>query len=193
MGSRPDGASARRAALSGLVMSYEEDSMHEKLITPGGLARLTDELDRLRTSGRRQVAERIRTAMAADAVPDANPDYLAAREEQAFLEARIAKLEARLAAAEVAEPDPGNDVVDLGERVRLRDLETGKRLEYQLVGTLEANPTVGLVSAASPIGRALIGRRRGEVAVVEAPRGTRQLKILSVTQPGGDRPSASAT
>ena len=161
--------------------------MHETLITPGGLARLTDELDRLRTSGRRQVAERIRTAMATDAVADANPDYLAAREEQVFLETRIAKLEARLAAAEVAEPDPGNDVVDLGERVRLRDLETGKRLEYQLVGTLEANPAAGLVSAASPIGQALIGRRRGEIAVVEAPRGRRQLKILSVTQPAETR------
>lgn len=156
--------------------------MNETLITPAGLARLSDELERLRTSGRHEVAERIRVAMATDAVPDANPDYLDAREEQLQLELRIMKLEQRLADAEVAEPDAGNDVVDLGERVRLRDLDTGKRLEYELVGSLEANPAAGRISAASPIGRAVIGRRRGEIAVVEAPRGRRVLKILSVMQ-----------
>ena len=154
--------------------------MNEALITPGGLARLSDELEGLRTTGRREVAERIRVAMATDAVANANPDYLDAREEQLQLELRIMKLESRLAAVEVAEPNAGNDVVDLGERVRLRDLETGKRLEYELVGTLEANPTAGRISAASPIGQALMGRRRGEVAIVDAPRGRRRLKILSV-------------
>lgn len=156
--------------------------MNELLITPHGHARLSDELERLRTTGRREVAERIRAAMATDAVANANPDYLDAREEQLQLELRIMKLESRLAVAEVTEPDAANDVVDLGERVRLRDLDTGKRLEYELVGTLEANPTAGRISAASPIGRAVMGRRRGEIAVVDAPRGRRVLKILSVLQ-----------
>ena len=157
--------------------------MNETLITPNGLARLNDELDRLRTSERQRVTERIRVAKATDADANNNPDYQAAREEQEQLEVRIARLEHRLAVALVAEPDAANGVVDLGERVRLRDLKTGARHEYELVGTFEADPTVGQISAASPLGRALIGRRRGEVAVIQTPKGRRRLKILSVLQP----------
>jgi transcription elongation factor GreA len=160
--------------------------VNETLITPEGLARLSDELERLRTSGREAITERIRAAISTDADASANADYQAAREEQALLETRIARLERRLAAVQVAEPDAANDVVDLGERVRLRDLETGARLEYELVGSFEADPTDGRVSAASPLGQALIGRRRGDVAVVEAPTGQRRLRILTVAQPGTD-------
>jgi transcription elongation factor GreA len=117
-----------------------------------------------------------------DADANNNPDYQAAREEQEQLEARIARLEHRLAGALVAEPDAANGVVDLGERVGLRDLKTGARHEYELVGTFEADPTTGRISAASPLGQALIGRRRGEVAVIQTPKGRRRLKILSVMQ-----------
>jgi transcription elongation factor GreA len=67
--------------------------------------------------------------------------------------------------------------------VLLRDLESGASLEYELVGTLEADPTAGRISAASPIGRALLGRRPGEVAVVEVPKGRRRFEILAVGQP----------
>ena len=157
--------------------------MKETMITPGGLARLTDELERLKTTGRDEVTERIRQAFATDADPTANADYLAAREEQALLEARIARLEQRLGAAHVAEPDAGNGVVDVGERVRLRDLDTGARVVYELVGSLEGDPEAGRISAESPLGRALIGRRKGEVALVEAPKGRLQFKILAIEPP----------
>jgi transcription elongation factor GreA len=157
--------------------------MNETLITPAGLIRLTDELDRLRTLGRQEIAQRIRSAIATDADASANADYQAAREEQAILEAKIARLEQRLAAARVVEPDASNNILDLGERVRVRDLETGARHEYEVVGSLEADPTAGRISASSPLGQALIGRRRGDVAVVEAPKGQRCFTILSVTQP----------
>jgi transcription elongation factor GreA len=156
--------------------------MRETLITADGLARLSEVLEQLRTSGRREMTERIRTAISTDADFTANADYQAAREEQALLEARIERLERQLDAARVAAPDAANGVVDLGERVRLRDLETGKRLEYELVGTFEADPASGRISAESPLGRALLGRRKGEVAVVEAPRGQRQLRITSIAQ-----------
>jgi transcription elongation factor GreA len=155
----------------------------ETLITPAGLTRLADELERLRTSGREAITERIRASVSTDADAANNPDYQAAREEQGLLEARIARLERRLAAAVVAQPDAANDVVDLGERVRLRDLDTGARFEYELVGSLEADPTDGRISAESPLGQALMGRRRGEVAAFQAPRGQRLLKILTVMQP----------
>lgn len=155
--------------------------MRQTLITPTGLSQLQSELEELRTAGRQAVTDRVRTAILTDADASANADYQAAREEQMLLEARIARLEKRLAQAVVAEPDHANDVVDLGERVRLHDLETGAHLEYELVGSFEADPTAGRISAESPLGQALIGRHRGEVAAFQAPTGPRQLRILAVT------------
>ena len=125
---------------------HERREMTETLITPAGLARLSDELERLKTEGRGEVTERIRSAVSTDADVNANTDYLAAREEQAQLEYRIARLEQRLAAARIAEPDAGNGLVDVGERVRVRDLDTGRRHAYELVGALEADPAAGRVS-----------------------------------------------
>jgi transcription elongation factor GreA len=154
--------------------------MKEVLITAAGLARLTDELERLRTQGRDEIAERLRQAASTDADASANADYLAAREEQALLEAKIARLEQQLDAARLARPNAHNGVVDVGERVRLRDLDTGARHEYQLVGALEADPGAGRISVESPLGRAIVGRRRGEVAVVEAPIGQLRVRIMAI-------------
>ena len=165
---------------AGAVPGEDGAAMRETLITPAGLARLSDELERLETEGRREVTERIRRAAATDADVNANPDYLAAREEQALLEYKIARLAERLAAARLAEPDAGNGLVDVGERVRVRDLDTGRRHVYELVGALEADPAAGRVSVDSPFGRAIIGRRRGDVVVVEAPRGRIRVRILGI-------------
>jgi transcription elongation factor GreA len=157
--------------------------MKEMLITSAGLLRFGQELDRLKTVGRQEIADRLRRALAADADASASADYLAAREDQALLEGRIARLEQRLDAARVAEPDVQNGVVDLGERVRLRNLDTGAKHEYELVGSLEAEPAAGRISAESPVGRALLGRRRGDVALVEAPRGRLRLRIVALDVP----------
>jgi transcription elongation factor GreA len=157
--------------------------MKETLITTAGLARLSDEVERLRTKGRREVTERIRSAVSTDADVNANADYLAAREEQAQLEFRIARLEQRLAAARIAEPDAGNGLVDVGERVRVRDLGTGKRHVYELVGAHESDPAAGRVSVESPFGRAIVGRRRGDEVVVEAPKGRIRVRILGIDSP----------
>jgi transcription elongation factor GreA len=154
--------------------------MKETLITPAGFARLQEELERLKTSGRHEITERIRNAISTDADATANSDYLAAREEQALLEFRIARLEQRLDATRVAEPNARSGVVELGKRVRLRDLDTGTRHEYELVGALEADPAAGRISVESPLGRAVLGRRRGEEAVVEAPIGQVRIRILSI-------------
>lgn len=164
--------------------------MQDLLITAAGLDRLSQELELLRTEGRREIAERLRRSIATDANARENADYQAAREEQAQLEARIARLERQLLDARVAEPDGANGLVDVGERVRLRDLESGRRLEYELVGSIEADPFGGRISSESPLGRALLGRRRGDVAVVEAPRGRRHVEIVAVLEPGsaGSRP-----
>lgn len=154
--------------------------MHETLITPAGLARLEAELDRLRTAGRHEAAAELRQAATAGADLAESPEYHAAREQKARLETRIAQLEDRLASAHVAEPDDGNDVVDLGERVRLRNVDTGARVTYEIVGTFETDLTAGRISAASPVGRAVLGRRRGETALIETPGGQLRLKIVAI-------------
>jgi transcription elongation factor GreA len=153
------------------------------VITREGLARLTAELEDLRTNGRREIAERIRAAVLTNANVAESAEYHEARDDQATLERRIAVLEERIALAELADPDGTNGFVDVGERVGVRDIESGRRLQYELVGALEADVSRGRVSVLSPVGRALVGRKRGEIAVVDAPQGERRLKILSIVTP----------
>jgi transcription elongation factor GreA len=155
----------------------------ETVITPAGLARLNDELERLTGEGRREIAERLKRAVANETNHAENADYLAVRDDQLLLERRIAQLQERLLEAQLSEPDPENGRVDVGERVRLRALDSGKRLEVELVGRLEADPSSGRISIASPLGKALLGLRRGEIADVDAPRGKLRYKVLAVTTP----------
>jgi transcription elongation factor GreA len=157
--------------------------MVHTVITRDGLERLTDELEQLRTDGRQQIAERLRAAVSTNANVVESAEYHEARDDQATLERRIAVLEERIALAQLADPDGTNGLVDVGERVGVRDVESGRRVQYQLVGALEADASQGRVSVLSPVGRALVGRRRGDVAVVEAPQGEVRLKILSIVTP----------
>jgi transcription elongation factor GreA len=105
--------------------------MHGSLITKVGLARLRAELERLKTDGRRSVAERLKQAAGSQANRAENADYLQARSEQAVLEHRIAVLEQRLRSAQLVEPRLGNGRIDVGERVRVHDLTSGEQLELR--------------------------------------------------------------
>jgi transcription elongation factor GreA len=154
--------------------------MTQTLITRAGLVRSREELEHLTTTCRREVTERIRQAVSDDRNIVENGEYHDAREEQALLERQIAVLQERIAAAEVVDPDGENGVLDVGEDVLLRDLENGDEIRYHLVGSLEADPFAGRISAASPLGRALLGRGPGETAIVDAPGGRMQFRILDV-------------
>jgi transcription elongation factor GreA len=154
--------------------------MRETVITRDGLERLSAELARLSSEGRREIAGRLRHAAAGEANRVENADYLALLEAQALLERRIAVLEERLHTAQLVEPQPGNGRVDVGEWVRLRDLDSQERFEVELVGPLEADPAAGRISTASPLGEAILGLRRGQIAEVDAPRGRLRYKILAV-------------
>jgi transcription elongation factor GreA len=165
--------------------------VNDVLITWAGFARANEQLEHLKTVGRREVAERIHNALLTETNAGESADYLDAHEEQARLERKIAELEQRLARATIVEPDGGNDILDVGERVRLRDLETQETVEYDLVGSLEADPAAGRISAASPVGRALLGRRKGEVAVVDVPKGRLTVEILGIETPP-ESPAAAA-
>ena len=108
--------------------------MQETAITREGYERLHAELEHLTNDGRRRMAERLRNAAGSAANRAEDPEYLGAREDQELLERQIALLQERLLSAEVVDPQLGNGRVDIGERVRLRNLETGERFEVQLVG-----------------------------------------------------------
>lgn len=154
--------------------------MEDTVITPDGLERLTAELERLTTEGRRQIAQRLEHATAGEANRAENLDLHGVRDDQAVLEQRIALLEKRLRSARVVEPQLGNGRVDVGERVRVRDLESGERLELELVGPFESDAEAGRISTASPLGRAIVGLRRGQIAQVDAPRGRLRFEVLAV-------------
>lgn len=156
--------------------------MEASLITEAGLERVRVELDQLKGARRRELTERIRHAILTEANPAETSDYLSAREDQALLEGRIARLEERLLHVTVVQPKDPNGVVDIGESVCLRDLETGETLNLELVGSLEADCGLGRVSVESPVGRALLGRRQGEMIAVQAPKGKVQFKILRIEE-----------
>jgi transcription elongation factor GreA len=148
-------------------------------ITHEGYERLRTELEQLRTVKRREVADWLREAREDGAEPGENPDVGAALDEQAALERRIDELEAMLAFARIAgPPEPG--VAGVGQHVRLRVDGAPESIEYELVGVMEANPATRRMSVDSPIGRALLGGRAGDVVVVETPGGMRSVEILAV-------------
>lgn len=157
-------------------MSHEQ----EVLLTKEGLAKLEAELEMLKTQKRREVAERIRAARELGDISE-NSEYDDAKNEQAFIEGRIAALEKTLRRARVVSADETRDgAVALGSRVRVRDVELGEEMEYRVVGSAEADPSANLISNESPVGRALMGRHRGEVVAVKVPDGILQLEIVDV-------------
>ncbi|HEY2935554.1 MAG TPA: transcription elongation factor GreA [Gaiellaceae bacterium] len=160
-----------------------EDVRPEKevLLTREGLEKLKAEIEDLRTRGRRDVAERIREALHSGGELSENQEYLDAKEEQARLEARILVLEERLANARVIQRTrKPPEVVGVGTRVRLKDMDANETVEYQIVGSAEANPAEQKLSNESPVGRAIIGRKKGETVEVAAPRGSLKYKILDI-------------
>jgi transcription elongation factor GreA len=150
------------------------------ILTPEGLERLKDELDYLATDKRREVAERIKEAREFGDITE-NSEYDDAKNEQAMLEARIAQLEERLRSAQVIDSsDVGTDLVRVGSVVNVKDQKSGKSLQYTIVGSAEADPKNNRLSNESPVGKALLGRKRGDEISFATPRGERQLKITKI-------------
>ena len=152
----------------------------EVILTPEGLEKLKQEIETLRTVKRREVAERIRIAREFGDIQE-NAEYDDAKNEQALLEHRIATLEDRLRHARVIEAgEITTDVVSVGAMVRLRDVDAKKTFEYHIVGSAEANPAENKLSNESPVGKAILGRKKGETVEVTAPRGALKFKILEI-------------
>ena len=149
-------------------------------ITPEGLERLKAEVEEMETTGRREGAERIRIAREWGDLKE-NAEYHDAKNSLALLERRIAVLRERLDNAVVVEPAAGNGgAVAFGSTVEVVDSENERSMEFTLVGSTEADLSAGLLSADSPMARALMGRREGDEVKVPVPRGTRKMRVVRV-------------
>jgi transcription elongation factor GreA len=153
----------------------------EVILTPEGLQRLKVELEDLQTVKRREVAERIREAREFGDIAE-NAEYDDAKNEQAMLEQRIAALEEKLRSAQVIDASElSTDVVRVGVTVNVKDEGSGDTDKYTIVGSAEANPREKKLSNESPVGKALMGHKRGETVEVALPSGKkRKLKITKI-------------
>ncbi|HVQ45059.1 MAG TPA: transcription elongation factor GreA [Candidatus Saccharimonadia bacterium] len=150
---------------------------NEFYLTAQGLQALKDELLQLTTAKRGEIADRLKEAKA-DGDLSENAMYDAARDEQSFVEGRIAEIEHILKHAVVI-ANKGNASVSLGSKVHV-ELEEGEQ-EYVIVGSTEANPDKGYISDQSPIGKALLGRKSGDEVSVEVPSGTIVYRIKKIS------------
>jgi transcription elongation factor GreA len=146
-------------------------------ITPEGLEALKAELDRLEGEARRDIAQRIKVARELGDLSE-NAEYHIAKEDQAHLETKIARLNARLRAARVVEAPTNSDVVVFGATVTVADDESGREATWTLVGPTEADVSAGKLSAESPMAKALMGRRPGDEVDVQTPRGVRRQRVV---------------
>jgi len=152
----------------------------EVILTSEGYEKLKAEIEYLSNEKRREVADRIRVAREFGDISE-NAEYDDAKNEQAMVEHRIAQLEERLSAARViAKGDVKKDVVSIGSTVKLRDIDAKKTVEYHIVGSAEANPAENKLSNESPVGKAILGHKKGETVEVAAPRGSLKFKILEI-------------
>lgn len=152
------------------------------MLTDEGLQKLEHELEVLKTEKRQEVAEKIKIARGFGDLSE-NSEYDAAKEEQAQVEARIVQLENMLKNAKVIDNDEIDlNKVSIGTRVKVYDVEFDEELEYNIVGSTEADPDMFKISDESPVGKALIGKNIGDTVDVDTPGGTIQLKILSINK-----------
>jgi transcription elongation factor GreA len=153
----------------------------ETVLTQDGFEKLKTEIEHLRTIKRREIAERIKEAREFGDISE-NAEYDHAKNEQAMLEARIAQLEDKLRGATVIDERAiETGVVSIGSKVRVKDQKSGQSVLYHIVGSAEADPAENKLSNESPVGSALLGKKRGDLVSVAVPRGpARKLKITKI-------------
>ncbi|KYO70136.1 MULTISPECIES: transcription elongation factor GreA [Thermovenabulum] len=152
----------------------------EVVLTQEGLKKLEEELEYLKSVRRKEVADRIKQAIAFGDISE-NSEYDEAKNEQAFVEGKIAMIEEKLRNAKVIDDaDISTEVVTLGSKVLIKDLETNETIEYTLVSSAEANPIEYKISNESPVGKALMGAKKGDVVEVQVPIGKIKYKIEEI-------------
>ncbi len=171
------------AAIRGVSFSRESVLNDKEIIlTRDGLKKLEDELDELKTVHRREVNERIRQAKEFGDISE-NAEYEDAKQEQAFVEGRVLKLESMIRNARIIDQsDFVADAVHLGASVKVKEMASGRQHDFTIVGSAEADPKNARLSNESPLGAALMGRKHGETVDVTTPRGVMKYKIESINK-----------
>lgn len=155
-------------------------SEKEVILTQDGLKKLEEELEHLKSVKRREVAERIKIAIGYGDISE-NSEYEDAKNEQAFIEGRVITLEKMLRNARIINDDEiDTEVVSIGSKVTLEDVEFGDAVEYTIVGTAESNPSQNKISNESPVGKAILGKKQGSIVDVNVPAGIIQYKIIEI-------------
>ena len=149
------------------------------ILTAEGLKKLEDELDELKVVRRKEIAQKIKEAREQGDLSE-NAEYDAAKDEQRDIEARIEELEEMLKHAETVEESQDTDTIGIGCKVTILDVEFEEEMEYQIVGSTEANSLAGKISNESPVGSALLGARVGDTVNVETPGGIYPYKVLHI-------------
>ena len=157
-------------------------SEQDVILTREGLEQLEQELEHLRTVKRTEVKERLKEAIALGDLSE-NSEYDDAKNEQAFMEGSILELEKMIRNAKIIEEGEQQEgAITVGSLVTVKDIEFDEITEYRLVGTVEADPMNNRISNESPVGRALLGHKAGEIIDVEVPAGIIQLEIVSISK-----------
>ena len=154
----------------------------ETILTYDGLKKLEEELEYLKTEKRKEVAERIKVALGFGDLSE-NSEYDEAKNEQAQVEMRIADLENKLRNVKIIDEDEiDTKTVQIGNTVQVLDMEYDEKINYTIVGSTEADLLENKISNETPIGKALLGRKKNEIVEVEAPAGVLSFKILKITK-----------
>lgn len=152
----------------------------ETLLTAEGLKKLEEELAHYKSVRRIEVAQRIKTAIEYGDISE-NSEYDDAKNEQAFIEGHIIELENKINTAKIIDEKTRKNVVSVGSKVKLLDEEFNEELDYVIVGSSEADPFNNLISNESPVGSAILGKKKGATVEVNTPDGVATFKILAIS------------
>lgn len=156
------------------------DKQH--VLTTEGLKKLQDELEELKSVKRREIADKIKVALSFGDLSE-NSEYDEAKNEQGIIEARIAEIEATLQNVKVLDSsDLSTEHISVGNRIVLKNLNTNEEMEFHIVGSKEVDMKQRKISDESPVGKACIGRTKGDIFEVEAPVGTLKFEVLDISK-----------
>lgn len=156
------------------------ENSKQVVLTYEGVKKIEEELEHLKTVKRKEITEKIKTAISFGDLSE-NSEYDEAKNEQAFVEGRIATLENMLRNARILDDDDiKTDFVSMGSVVKVKDLEFDDELEFTIVGSAEADPVQMKISNEAPIGRGLLGKKVGDVVEIQVPDGVSNFKVLEI-------------
>lgn len=153
--------------------------MNKNIVTKEGLKKLKQELEERKTEVRKKIADKLDEAKAQGDLSE-NAAYTSALEEYQMNENKIRELKDQISSAKVAPNKSGDNSIDIGDKIKVKEIESGKEIEYHLVGDGEGDPQEGLISVNSVVGKAFVNKKEGDPVKVDLPAGEKEYKILKV-------------